>query len=151
MASDFNEMISMDLHQLEDSIWYLHMIDIFTRFSAGAIVRTKEASVVGDKIIKQWIGIFGAPRKMFNDNGGEFANEQFIQLCQQFNIEPLTTAAYAPWSNGVCERHNMTLTEMIKKIKEENRCDYEVALSWALMAKNMLSNVHGFSAYQLVF
>ena len=88
---------------------------------------------------------------MFNDNGGEFANEQFIQLCQQFNIEPLTTAAYAPWSNRVCERHNLTLTEMVKKIKEDNQCDYEVALSWALMAKNMLSNVHGYSAYQLVF
>ena len=58
MASDWNELISVDLHQLEQSIWYLHIIDIFTRFSAGAIVRTKDASVVGDKIIKNWMCIW---------------------------------------------------------------------------------------------
>ena len=151
MASDWNELISVDLHQLEQSIWYLHIIDIFTRFSAGAIVRTKDASVVGDKIIKNWISVFGPPKKLFNDNGGEFANEHVAQLGHQFHIEILTTAAYAPWSNGVCERHNMTLTEIIMKVKEDMKCDYETVLSWALMSKNMLSNVHGYSSYQLVF
>ena len=151
LASDFNELISVDLHQLEQSVWYLHIIDIFTRFSAGCIVRTKDASVIGDKIIKNWIGIFGPPKKLFSDNGGEFANEHITQLAQQFNIELMTTAAYAPWSNGICERHNMTLTEIIKKVKVEMKCDYEVALSWALMSKNMLSNVHGYSSYQLVY
>ena len=54
MASDWNELVAVDLHQLEQSIWYLHIIDIFTRFSAGAIVKTKDASVVGDKIINNW-------------------------------------------------------------------------------------------------
>ena len=102
LASDFNELISVGLHQLEQSVWYLHIIDIFTRFSAGTIVKTKEAFVIGDKIIKHWIGIFEPPRKLFNDNGGEFANETITQLAQQFNIELLTTAAYAPWSNGIC-------------------------------------------------
>ena len=147
MASDWNELISVDLHQLEQSVWYLHMIDIFTRFSAGAIVKTKDASVVGDKIIKNWIGVFGPPKKLFSDSGGEFANEHLTQLGQQFNIEMLTTAAYAPWSNGVCERHNMTLTEIIKKVKADMECDYETALSLALMSKNMLSNVHGYQRH----
>ena len=45
----------------------------------------------------------------------------------------------------------MTLTEIIKKVKEDMKCDYETVLSWALMSKNMLSNVHGYSSYQLVF
>ena len=151
MASDFNELIAIDLHQLDKSVWYLHIIDIFTRFSAGAIVKTKDARVVGDQIVKHWISVFGPPKKIFTDNGGEFANEHMIQLGQQFNIEVITTAAFAPWSNGVCERHNMTLTEIINKVKLDYKCDYEVALAWALMSKNMLSNVYGYSSYQLVF
>ena len=37
------------------------------------------------------------------------------------------------------------------KIKEENKCEWEVALSWALMAKNALRNIHGYSSYELVY
>lgn len=151
MANDFNELVAVDLHQLEDRIWYLHIVDIFTRFSAGGIVRSKDASVVGDEFVKSWISFFGPPQKLFSDNGGEFANEHMAQLGHQFNFELLTTAAYAPWSNGICERHNMTLTEIIKKVKSDRNVDYETALAWALMAKNTMSNVTGYSSYQLVF
>ena len=151
MSTDFNDLVAVDLHQLEPSIWYLHVIDVFTRFSAGGIVRSKDASIVGDELVKSWISFFGPPRKLFSDNGGEFANEHMAQLGQQFNIEILTTAAYAPWSNGICERHNMTLSEIIKKVKSEKNLDYETALAWALMAKNTMSNVTGYSSYQLVF
>jgi transposase InsO family protein len=151
MASDFNEVVSMDLHHLEGTTWILHLIDMFTRYSSGAIIESKEGQIIVDRFIKHWIGIFGAPKKMFSDNGGEFENEQMKQLGHTFGIEILTTAAYSPWSNGLCERHNLTLSETVKKVKEDRNCSWEVALHWALMAKNSLSSVHGYSAHQLVF
>ena len=46
------------------------MIDEFTRFSAGVIITRK---AVASKVFMQcWTAIFGAPRKIFSDNGGEF-------------------------------------------------------------------------------
>ena len=39
LATDFNQTLAVDLHELETNAWYLHIIDEFTRFSAGAIVR----------------------------------------------------------------------------------------------------------------
>ena len=45
LASAFNETVAVDLHQLEKNLWYLHMIDEFTRFSAGAIITSKEPKV----------------------------------------------------------------------------------------------------------
>lgn len=36
-------------------------------------------------------------------------------------------------------------------MKEDNNCDWEIALSWVLMAKNALDNEHGYSPYQLVY
>ena len=71
--------------------------------------------------------------------------------CENFNIEIKTTAAYSPWSNGLLERHNYTLTEMMLKIEADRQCDLETTLNWAFMAKNCRSNIHGYSAYQLVF
>lgn len=72
-------------------------------------------------------------------------------MAENFNIEVKTTAAYSPWSNGLLERHNQTLTDTLLKLKEDNNCDWEIALSWALMAKNALDNEHGYSPYQLVY
>jgi hypothetical protein len=151
LASDWNEMVYVDLQQLEPSLWFLHIIDVFTRYSGGAIVKTKTGREIVEKFIQHWIGIFAAPKKLMSDNGGEFANEEIIQLGHQFGIEILATAAYSPWSNGICERHNLTLSETVEKVKADRQCSWDTALSWALMAKNSLSNIHGFSAQQLVF
>lgn len=66
-------------------------------------------------------------------------------MAENFNIEIKTTAAYSPWSNGLTELHNQTLTEIIMKVKTSNGCDWDTALDWALMAKNTMQNVHGYS------
>ncbi|XP_064622512.1 uncharacterized protein LOC135484764 [Lineus longissimus] len=151
LATELNETVAADLHVLENSVWLLHIIDHFTRYSAGAIIRSKTGSVFVDKFLKHWISIFGAPKKFFSDNGGEFDNEEVKQMGENFGIEILTTAAYSPWSNGTCERHNLTLAETIGKVRRDKNCSWEMALHWALMAKNSMSNVHGYSAHQLVF
>ena len=61
------------------------------------------------------------------------------------------TAAESPFSNGLVERHNMIIANMLDKILEDQQLDLDIALSWCLNAKNSLANVHGFSPFQLVF
>ena len=40
---------------------------------------------------------------------------------------------------------------MVKKTLENTHCSFEIALAWAISAKNTLHSVHGFSPNQLVF
>ena len=101
--------------------------------------------------MKSWISIFGAPRKVFSDNGGEFIGDDFLDMCETFGIKVSTTPSYSPWSNGLVERHNQTLTNMLLKIKEDVKCDWETALAWAISAKNALVNNKGYSPMQIVF
>ena len=63
----------------------------------------------------------------------------------------LTTAAESPWSNGVCERMNAVISEMARKILAESSYDLEIALPWAVSARNASYNYSGFSPNQLVF
>ena len=49
------------------------------------------------------------------------------------------------------ERHNGLLGEMIYKTMEDANCSLDVAVSWAVCAKNSLANVNGYSPHQLVF
>ena len=101
--------------------------------------------------ISGWISLFSAPKRIFGDNGGEFVSDSFYEMCEKFNIKVTTTASYSPWSNGLCERHNQFLTNMLDKIHSDVKCDYDIALAWAVSAKNALINHNGFSPAQLVF
>lgn len=151
LANDYNHTVAMDLHQLEPNLWYLHIIDEFSRFSAGCITNTKQSSKIVKKFIQCWISIHGAPKRMFSDLGGEFDNAEMKDMAENFNIDISTTAAYSPWSNGLLERHNQILTEILLKLRSDYTLDWETALNWAIMAKNSLQNVHGYSPYQIVF
>lgn len=151
LASTYNETVAVDLHELEPGVWYLHIIDQFTRFSAGSVLTTKKSSEIVKHFIHDWISVHGPPQKLYSDNGGEFNNEEVRDMAENFNMEVKTTAAYSPWSNGLLERHNQTLTEIMKKVRTSTGCDWKTAMDWALMAKNCMQSVHGYSPHQLVF
>ena len=101
-ATDFNQTVAVDLHQLSDNLRYFHMIDEFTRFSNAVIIKSKAITVVTKKFILCWISLFGSPNRVFGDNGGEFESSEFKDMCENFNIKVVTTPPEAPWSNGIC-------------------------------------------------
>ena len=86
-----------------------------------------------------------------NDVGGEFSNSVFEEMNEKLNVETRTTAGESPFSNDVVERHNKVLFEAFSKTLEDVSCEPEVALAWALSAKNALQNSGGFTPNQLVF
>lgn len=151
LATDYNQTVALDLHQINKNTWYLHIIDEFSRYSAGCITKSKEGSHIAKCFMKYWIAIHGPPSRLFSDNGGEFNNRHFQEMAEQFNIEILTTPGFSPWSNGLLERHNKTLTEILTKVQKDTNLDWDTAFCWALMAKNSLHNNEGFSPQQLVF
>ena len=152
MSSEFNHTIAMDLKIYENNeTYFLHLIDHATRFSAACVIKSKKKEIIIDNLFKHWIGIFGTPHRILSDNGGEFANSEFIDMCENLNINFITTAAEAAWSNGMVEKHNHIIGEAVYKITEDIHCSVEVALCWAINAKNSLKSIYGFSPYQLVF
>ena len=85
-AYDFNDTVAMDLHQLGPNLWYLHLIDEFSRFSNAAIIKSKSSNVVIKVFLKYWISLFGTPNTLFSKNGGEFVSKDFIDFCENFNM-----------------------------------------------------------------
>ena len=151
-ANDFNQIVAMDLHEIDHNFYYLHIIDMFSRLSAAAIIRKKDSNIIVDKFMQIWVGIYGAPEVgVYTDNGGEFNSQVFRDMAENLNMSVKTTAGYSPWSNGIVERHNATLTETLMKMKEDTDLSWETAITWAVNAKNCLLSVHGFSPYQIVY
>ena len=78
---NFDEMVAMDLHQLDDYLWYLHFIDEFSRFSNGIVIKRKQSNIFIQQFFytKHWIIIFGTPVSVFSDNGDEFVSSSILK------------------------------------------------------------------------
>ena len=150
MAEVFNDVVSADM-KCWKNVYFLVMVDMSTRYCAAVVVPNKLAITIITAFFTRWISVFGAPRQFLSDNGGEFSNAQMRCLADRFGIKLLNTAAESPWSNGLCERLNGILATSVTKIMDDTSCNVDIALSWAVAARNTLQNFSGFSPNQLVF
>ena len=146
----FNEVVAMDLKKLNCGVWILHFVDTVTRFSIACAVKNKSAEEILTKTFNHWISVLGRPSCYISDNGGEFVNSEFNEMCSLMNIKVMTSPAESPWCNGTVERHNGILGQMIEAVLDDTGCNVDIAIAWSVNAKNSLNNVYGFSPYQLV-
>ena len=73
--------------------------------------------------------IYETPEKFLLENRGEFANSDFIDACKSMNIVFKLTATEPPFSNGLVERHNLIIVDMLDKVLRESNIDINLALS----------------------
>ena len=154
LSSDFGQVLTIDLKvwNFHKGIYILYMIDHFTRFQVATVVRNKEPETIIKAITTKWLPIFGKVDKILSDNGTEFSNENMREVASALNVQLLTTGAHSPWQNGLNERnHHITDNIVRSNLRDYPNMPLEVALAWAITAINSLSNVRGFSPYQLVF
>ena len=150
-AEDFNEILTMDL-KIWDGKYILYLIDMHTRYTVGTVIARKQPNNVIDAIFYHWIKHFGIPGRIMTDNGGEFTGEEMRAVTSYLYVYKETTAAEAPWMNGICEKNHALVDNILQQVmRDYPDLSLNTALAWALSAKNSLSNVYGYSSYQLVF
>ena len=153
-ASRFNEVVTMDLKEYGQgrTKYILYIIDMFSRLTVGAFIADKNPSTVAEKIMEKWIAPMGRMEMIHSDRGGEFCCEELTNIAEYLGIKSSYTAARSPNQNGLNERNHAIVDNMISKMRSADpQLSAEVALTWALVAKNTLQNVSGFSPFQIVF
>ena len=150
-ANDFNACVAMDL-----KIWngkpILYIIDCFTRFTVGTVIKSKTPDDVVKAFMTHWIRYFQKPKEIITDQGTEFTGAVIMEAMSKLDIKIHTTAAYSPWSNGLCERNHALVDNILSRVLTDfPDMDLETALAWASAAKNSLTTVYGFSPFQLVY
>ena len=153
-AVKFNDVVSIDLKDYKEGEhrYIVYMVDLFSRFTVGSLIPNKNPSTIGSVILEKWIAPMGRMRVLHSDRGGEFNNEELTVLAEYLGVRSTFTAAYSPQQNGVNERGHAIVDRMIDKIRTQDKSiPPGVALTWALVAKNTLQNVSGYSPFQIVF
>ena len=89
------------------------MQDGFSRYCAASTIPNKEASTVANALLDTWITRFGCPVRIHSDQGKEFHNKIWHQLCDRLQITKTVTPAYNPNSNLI-ERFHRTLNTIMR-------------------------------------
>ena len=151
LGNDFNHVVTMDLKIWKGKV-ILYMIDSFTRYTVAAVVPSKAPDMIVEAIMTKWVQYFGIMGGILTDNGGEFSSELTREVVSILNVMDHTTGAESPWSNSLCERNYALADNILQSVlRDYPDMKLDVALAWACNAKNSLTNIHGYSPYQLVF
>ncbi|CAC5417516.1 unnamed protein product [Mytilus coruscus] len=147
MASQFNKKVAMDLKQWNGR-WILHMIDMWSRYTVSVFIDRKKATGVIEKMMTNWIGIFGVIGTILTDNGGEFSSDEMREVASILNVKVYTTAGESPFQNGLCEGvHAITDTMLMKLQADYRQVNDQSLLCWANMTRNALQMWNGFSSH----
>lgn len=82
----------------------------------------------------------GAPIQCLRtDRGGEFTSNEFAKFCEEQGISRQLTAAYTPQQNGVAERKNRTIMNMVRSMLDGRQVPKEFwpeAANWCIHILN---------------
>ena len=151
MATRFNEKVAMDLkHWGKQYICYF--VDMWSGYTQGVIINSKKPAKVVNAFMSKWVSVYGVPKAVLHDLGGEFTGQEFKEMADILNVKDMSTAGFAPWSNGYCEKHHAVTDAVLKSlVRDFPKHSLDVMLSWACMVKNTAYLKNGFSPNQLVF
>ena len=108
--------------------------DYYSKWVDAWAVPDHTAQTVADKLVVEFFTKFGCPAQIHTDQGREFQSELFRLVCEKFGVDQTRTAPYRPNSDGLVERFNRTLKQMLKIFSAENPKDWDDHLPYLLMA-----------------
>ena len=158
-AEVFNEQIMMDTFDLPlqqgKKVVMLNICDEGTGMQLCVpLWKGKKAEHVRDAYRKNWKRWAGVPTRVLTDGGTEF--DGVVQEGFEMDGSVVTkTAAYAPWQNGVTERHGGIWKQAFNKAAEEvqptTKRELRELMDQVNHARNSLCRKHGYAPYQHVF
>ena len=98
--------------------YYISFIDEYSKYCYIYLVNTKDEALNSFKNYKAEVEnqLDKKIKVLRSDRGGEYESKDFAEFCSLHGIVHQTTAPYSPQMNGVAERKNRTLKNMINSM-----------------------------------
>ena len=130
----------------------LVVADYFTRWMEAYPLPDQQAETVARTFVNQFISRFGIPLELHSDQGRNFESELFQHVCQILEITKTRSTPYRPCSNGLVERFNRTLAQMIRSFIGDNPRQWDVYIPLLTGAYRSTENpATGFTPNFLMF
>ncbi len=129
----------------------LTMIDYFSKWVEAYALPNHKAETDADCIVNRWIAHHGIPIRIHNENTLEFRGHVISQLKEMLSMKGTFTVPYRPQSNGLCERMNQMIENIIKSTVRDERNTWDKSPDLVMMAyRTTLQTMTGFTPNMLV-
>ena len=100
--------------------YFMTLIDDCTRFCYVYLLNTKDEALHYFKVYKAEVEnqLEKKIKWLRSDRGGEYFSHEFDSFCEEHGIIHERTLPYSPQSNGIAERKNRTLTDLVNVMLE---------------------------------
>ena len=100
----------------------------------------QETVTIANVLVNEFISRFGVPLLLHSDQGSQFESSLFQELCSLLDIDKTRTTAYHSQSDGLVERFNLTLENMLSKYIASDQRDWDSHLPMLMLAYR--SSIH---------
>ena len=150
------EIIAIDFLKVDRAAggyeYILVIIDQFTRYAQAYATTNKSAKTAAEKLFNYFVLKFGTPNRILHDQGKELENKLFDELEKYFGVKGCRTTPYYPMGNGMVERLNSTVIQMLRTLPEKLKYKWKDSLNKLMYAYNCTKHsVTGYSPYFLLF
>ena len=133
------ERVAMDVvgplpKTIHGNRFILVVSDYFTRWPEAYAIASHDAETVAQKLVEEWISRYGVMQHLHTDQGREFESKLIQDLAQLLGVNKTRTTPYHPQSDGLVERCNRTLKDMLSKVVDENQNDWDTWIPHVLLA-----------------
>ena len=126
--------------------------DYFTKWMEAYAIPNQEAKTVAERLVNELFCRFSPPEQLHSDQGRQFESELLTEVCKLLNIHKTRTTPYHPQCDGLVERFNRTLLNMLARSTKDHPFDWEMQLPKVCMAYNTsVQSSTGYSPFFLMF
>jgi transposase InsO family protein len=113
------------LESKEGNSYILVVADYFTRWSEAFAIPNQEASTVAQLLTDKVFFRFSPPEQLHSDQGRQFESVLIAEMCKILGIVKSRTPPYHPQSDGLVERFNRTLLDMLATAATDYPFDWQ--------------------------
>ena len=112
------ELVAMDIlgplpETAAGNSYILVVGDYFTKWMEAYPIPNQEATTIASKLVNEFICRFSVPRQLHSDQGAQFESKVITEICKLLHIDKTRTTPYHPQSDGLIERFNRILIQML--------------------------------------
>ena len=132
--------------------YILVIADYCTKWTEAFPMSNMEAHTVAKLFVYNFVCRFGAPDYLHTDQGRNFESNLFSEICKLLGVSKTRTTPYHPQSDGLVERFNHTLLNMLSIAAQDQERDWDVQLPLIMMAyRTSVQESTGATPFSLMF
>ncbi|GFY56615.1 transposon Ty3-I Gag-Pol polyprotein [Trichonephila inaurata madagascariensis] len=131
--------------------WIIVCTDYSTRYAITKALSTAEADEIAMFLLEEIVLRYGAPRVIITDRGAVFRSRLVSSLVDLCNIDHRFTTVYHLQTNGLTERFNKTLADMLSMYVDTEQKNWDEILPFVTFAYNTAKQeTTGFTPFYLL-